>query len=142
MLLLVSYIILLYDGYPLAAHSSSVDVDTVLVSFFRASIPSILTEVAAPVSEKAFLTGWGEGNNLMLGHVDLPLDNDVGGVDDDVGGTFSLSFFFLLLLVLSCHPVTGKDSPWQVGYDLLIYSTFLSHPAGRSFVLVCRDRRG
>ena len=46
------------------------------------------------------------------------------------------------LLVLSCHPVTGKDSAWQVGYDLLIYSTFLSHPAGRSFVLVCRDRRG
>ena len=101
MLALVSYIMLLYEGYPLATHSSSVCVDTVLVSFFRASIPSILVEVAASVSEKAFLTGWGEGNNFMLGHVDLLLDTPVGGVDGDVGLTFSLSFFLFVAVVLN-----------------------------------------
>ena len=92
---------LLYEGYPLATHSSSVVcVDTDLVSVFRASIPLILVEVAASV---AFLTGWGEGNNSMLGHCDLLLGNDVGGVDGGVGLTFSLSFFFLWLLFLTPH---------------------------------------
>ena len=62
---------LLYEGYPLATHSSSVVcVDTDLVSLLRASIPSILVEVAASA---AFLTVGGEGNNSTFGHCDLLL---------------------------------------------------------------------
>ena len=63
------------------------------------------------MSEKDLLTGWAEGNKLMLGHADLVLDTPVGGVataadDDDVGGAwFSLSpFFFFLLLVFLRTP--------------------------------------
>ena len=62
------------------------DVDTVLVStalfLLRGSTPSIVTEVAAPVSEKDLLTGWewAEGNRLTLGHSDLDLDTPVGDV--------------------------------------------------------------
>ena len=90
----------LYEGYPLATHSSSVVcVDTDLVSVLRASIPSILVEVAASAAAACLLVG-GEGNNSIWGHCDLLLGNDVGGVDGGAAGlTFSLfSFFFLWLL--------------------------------------------